>query len=52
MGSKAYFDRQPYSKNPPWGCELSYKNDGGAHRKFLKELLKGTRISISGRGPN
>ena len=35
---------------PPGG--LSYKNDGGARRKFLKEPLKGTRISISGRSPN
>ena len=30
---------------------LPYKNDGGAHGKFWKEPLKGTRISISGRGP-
>ena len=30
----------------------SYKNDEDARRKFSKEPLKGTRISISGRGPN
>ena len=33
------------------GGGLSYKNEGGARRKFWKEPLKGTRTSISGRGP-
>ena len=31
---------------------LPYKPDRSAGRKFLKQPLKGTRISISGRGPN
>ena len=31
---------------------LPYKNDRGAPRKFWKEPLTGTRISINGRGPN
>ena len=29
---------------------LPYENDGGAHRKFSKTPLKGTRISFCGRG--
>ena len=31
---------------------LPYKIDGGGRQKFSKEPLKGTRIVISGRGPN
>ena len=34
------------------GGVLAYKSDRGARRKFLRTLLKGTRILFYGRVPN
>ena len=45
-----YDDEEMVNNTPDGG--LPYKNDGGSRRKFWKEPLKGTRISISGRGLN